>query len=73
MSRKCLIYKGNCDMGPTHTTLAGQTENGAMGLRGAFLGRRQLAWTKMNESCSQAGVGVPLAEIFTQISNTPPL
>lgn len=73
MLRKCLIYKENCDMGPTHTTLPAHAENAAMGLRGAFLGRYQLAWTKMNESCSQAGVGVPLAEIFTQISNTFPL
>ncbi len=61
MSRKCLIYKEKHDMGSTHATLQGYTENGSMGLRGAFLGRYNRQRTEMNESCSQSGVGVPLA------------
>lgn len=57
MLRKCLIYKEKHDMGPTHTTLPAHAESAAMGIRRAFLGRCQLAWTKMNESCSRGGVG----------------
>ena len=58
---KCLIYKEKHDMGSTHTTLPGHTENGPMGLRGAFLGRSQHQRSEMNETHLGGRGGVPLA------------